>query len=67
MKRVYRYQSANQVRECSRRSGKTHLLRIQIGERMFYGLLSTAWQATQDEEYLNGILITLRTRWLNRS
>ena len=63
MKRVYRYQSANQVRSVRRRSGKTRFIKDTDWERgVLWSCVSAAWQATQDEEYLNGILnYTLHT------
>ncbi|MCF1868770.1 glycoside hydrolase family 88 protein, partial [Klebsiella pneumoniae] len=63
MKRVYRYQSANQVRSVRRRSGKTRFIKDTDWERgVLWSCVSAAWQATQDEEYLNGVLnYTLHT------
>ncbi len=63
MKRVYRYQSAHQVRSVRRRSGKTRFIKDTDWERgVLWTCVSAAWQATQDKEYLNGVLnYTLHT------
>ncbi|HDL7933295.1 glycoside hydrolase family 105 protein [Yersinia enterocolitica] len=63
MKRVYRYQSENQVRSVIRRSGKTRFIKDTDWERgVLWSCVAVAWQATQDEEYLNGVLnYTLHT------
>ncbi|EJD6399137.1 glycoside hydrolase family 105 protein [Providencia rettgeri] len=63
MKRVYRFQSANQVRSVIRRSGKTRFIKDTDWERgVLWSCVAAAWQATQDKEYLDGVMnYTLHT------
>lgn len=57
MKRVYRYQAQNQTRSVIRRSGKTRFIKDTDWERgVFWSSASTAWLATQDQEYLDGVM-----------
>ncbi|SEG56933.1 glycoside hydrolase family 88/105 protein [Vibrio hangzhouensis] len=57
MKRVYRYQAENQTRSVVRRSGKTRFIKDTDWERgVFWSCVSAAWKATDDTEYLNGVL-----------
>ena len=57
MKRVYRYQAANQTRSVIRRSGKTRFIKDTDWERgVFWSCASTAWLATDDNEYLDGVM-----------
>ena len=57
MKRVYRYQSKNQVRSVLRRSGKTRFIKDTDWERgVLWSCVAAAWQATQDNEYLAVVL-----------
>jgi rhamnogalacturonyl hydrolase YesR len=63
MKRVYRYQANNQVRSVIRRSGKTRFIKDTDWERgVLWSCVAAAWQATQDTEYLDGVMnYTLHT------
>lgn len=63
MKRVYRYQAENQTRSVLRRSGKTRFIKDTDWERgVFWSCVSAAWQATDDNEYLDGVMnYTLHT------
>lgn len=63
MKRVYRFQSKHQVRSVVRRSGKTRFIKDTDWERgVLWSCVAAAWQATQDSEYLDGVLeYTLHT------
>ncbi|OLQ93965.1 glycosyl hydrolase family 88 [Vibrio ponticus] len=63
MKRVYRYQAANQTRSVVRRSGKTRFIKDTDWERgVFWSCTSAAWLATDDAEYLDGVMnYTLHT------
>ncbi|CAG22023.1 glycoside hydrolase family 105 protein [Photobacterium profundum] len=57
MKRVYRYQAANQTRSVIRRSGKTRFIKDTDWERgVFWSCTSAAWLATDDNEYLDGVM-----------
>ncbi|MDO6498783.1 glycoside hydrolase family 88/105 protein [Photobacterium sanguinicancri] len=57
MKRVYRYQAANQTRSVIRRSGKTRFIKDTDWERgVFWSCTSAAWLATDDSEYLDGVM-----------
>lgn len=57
MKRVYRYQAANQTRSVIRRSGKTRFIKDTDWERgVFWSCTSAAWLATDDNEYLEGVM-----------
>jgi len=57
MKRVYRYQAANQTRSVVRRSGKTRFIKDTDWERgVFWSCASAAWKATDDAEYLDGVM-----------
>ena len=57
MKRVYRYQAANQTRSVVRRSGKTRFIKDTDWERgVFWSCTSAAWKATDDAEYLDGVM-----------
>ncbi|MGF1777316.1 glycoside hydrolase family 88/105 protein [Vibrio nomapromontoriensis] len=57
MKRVYRYQANNQTRSVVRRSGKTRFIKDTDWERgVFWSCTSAAWKATDDNEYLEGVL-----------
>ena len=57
MKRVYRYQAANQTRSVIRRSGKTRFIKDTDWERgVFWSCASAAWLATDDNEYLYGVM-----------
>lgn len=63
MKRVYRYQAQNQTRSVVRRSGKTRFIKDTDWERgVFWSCVSAAWLATDDNEYLDGVMnYTLHT------
>lgn len=63
LKRVYRYQVANQTRSVIRRSGATRFIKDTDWERgVFWSSVSAAWMATDDQEYLNGVMnYTLHT------
>ncbi|MBE2894699.1 glycoside hydrolase family 88/105 protein [Spirabiliibacterium falconis] len=63
MKRVYRWQAANQTRSVIRRSGKTRFIKDTDWERgVFWSCAAAAWLATGDEEYRDGVLnYTLHT------
>ncbi|MGF1702871.1 glycoside hydrolase family 88 protein [Photobacterium makurazakiensis] len=63
MKRVYRYQAANQTRSVVRRSGKTRFIKDTDWERgVFWSCAAAAWKATEDKEYLDGVMnYTLHT------
>ncbi|WP_038929426.1 glycoside hydrolase family 88 protein, partial [Yersinia pestis] len=63
MKRVYRYQAANQTRSVIRRSGKTRFIKDTDWERgVFWSCVAAAWLATDDAEYLEGVMnYTLHT------
>ncbi len=55
LKRVYRYQAANQTRSVIRRSGATRFIKDTDWERgVFWSCASAAWMATDDNEYLDG-------------
>ena len=57
MKRVYRYQAVNQTRSVVRRSGKTRFIKDTDWERgVFWSCASAAWKATDDAEYLDGVM-----------
>lgn len=57
MKRVYRYQAANQTRSVIRRSGKTRFIKDTDWERgVFWSCVSAAWKATDDNDYLDGVM-----------
>ncbi|WP_299017861.1 glycoside hydrolase family 88 protein [uncultured Photobacterium sp.] len=57
MKRVYRYQAANQTRSVIRRSGKTRFIKDTDWERgVFWSCAAAAWKATDDSEYLDGVM-----------
>lgn len=57
MKRVYRYQASHQTRSVVRRSGKTRFIKDTDWERgVFWSCAASAWQATGDNEYLEGVL-----------
>jgi len=57
MKRVYRYQAANQTRSVVRRSGKTRFIKDTDWERgVFWSCASAAWKVTDDAEYLDGVM-----------
>ncbi|WP_419207248.1 glycoside hydrolase family 88/105 protein [Photobacterium leiognathi subsp. mandapamensis] len=57
MKRVYRYQAQNQTRSVVRRSGKTRFIKDTDWERgVFWSCVSAAWLATDDTEYLDGVM-----------
>ncbi len=57
MKRVYRWQLANRTRYVTRSTGKKRFLKATDWERgVFWASVATAWQATDDEEYLTGLL-----------
>ena len=63
MKRVYRYQAQHQTRSVIRRSGKTRFIKDTDWERgVFWSCVSAAWLATDDNEYLDGVMnYTLHT------
>ena len=63
LKRVYRYQAANQTRSVIRRSGATRFIKDTDWERgVFWSCVAAAWKATDDNEYLNGVMnYTLHT------
>lgn len=63
MKCVYRYQVQNQTRSVMRRSGKTRFIKDTDWERgVFWSCVSAAWLATDDTEYLEGVMdYTLHT------
>lgn len=63
MKRVYQWQRANQKRTVIRRSGKTRFIKDTDWERgVFWSCVAAAWLATDDSDYLDGILnYTLHT------
>ena len=57
MKRVYRYQAANQTRSVIRSTGKTRFIKDTDWERgVFWSCASAAWLASDDNEYLDGIM-----------
>lgn len=60
---VYRYQSTHQVRSVKRSSGKIRFIKDTDWERgVFWSCVATAWKATGDQAYLDGILnYTLHT------
>ncbi|MCD1125333.1 glycoside hydrolase family 88 protein [Jinshanibacter sp. LJY008] len=63
MKRVYRWQAANQTRSVIRRTGKTRFIKDTDWERgVFWATVTTAWKATGDNDYLQGAMnYTLHT------
>lgn len=63
MKRVYRWQAANQTRSVLRRTGKTRFIKDTDWERgVFWSCVAAAWQSTQDDDYLQGVMnYTLHT------
>lgn len=63
MKAVYRWQAKNQTRSVIRRSGKTRFIKDTDWERgVFWSCTAAAWKATEDKEYLDGVLnYTLHT------
>ncbi|AXY02497.1 glycoside hydrolase family 105 protein [Vibrio alfacsensis] len=57
MKRVYQYQRDNQTRSVIRRSGATRFIKDTDWERgVFWSCVSAAWLATDDSEYLDGVM-----------
>lgn len=57
MKRVYLWQHANRTRYVTRSTGKKRFLKGTDWERgVFWLSVSAAWEATQDDEYLQGLL-----------
>ncbi|MGL5265486.1 MAG: glycoside hydrolase family 88 protein, partial [Plesiomonas shigelloides] len=63
MKRVYQYQRDHQTRSVVRSTGKTRFIKDTDWERgVFWSCVATAWQATDDNEYLDGVMnYTLHT------
>lgn len=63
MKRVYRWQAANQTRSVIRRTGKTRFIKDTDWERgVFWSTVTAAWKATDDDAYLQGAMnYTLHT------
>lgn len=63
MLRVYRYQAANQTRSVTRSNGKIRFIKDTDWERgVFWASVATAWQATGEKTYLEGVLnYTLHT------
>lgn len=57
MKKVYRYQAANQVRWVKRRTGKIRFIKDTDWERgVFWSSVAAAWETTRDQEYLDGVM-----------
>ena len=63
MKRVYCWQRDNRTRYVVRSTGKKRFLKATDWERgVFWLSVADAWKATQDDDYLNGLLdFTLNT------
>ena len=63
MKRVYTWQRDNRTRFVIRSTGKKRFLRATDWERgVFWSSVADAWEKTNDQEYLDGLLdYTLNT------